>query len=79
MVLYQSMITQKRCINKERSNVRKITLQRERENTFFVEDKLNGGIVTYNGNTQQIKKVLDEDIGKNKYILKYDSKQKRVQ
>ena len=29
------------------------------------------GIVTYNGNTQEIKKVLDEDIGKNKYILKY--------
>jgi hypothetical protein len=58
--------------------VRKITLQREREkereNTFFVEYKLNGGIVTYNGNTQQIKKILDEDIGKNKYILKYDSK-----
>ena len=37
--------------------MRKITLQRERENTFFVEYKLNGGIVTYNGNTQQIKKV----------------------
>ena len=54
--------------------MRKITLQRERENTFFVEYKLNGGIVTYKGNTQQIKKVLDEDIGKNKYILKYDSK-----
>jgi len=54
--------------------MRKITLQRERENTFFVEYKLNGGIVTYNGNTQQIKKVLDEDIGKNKYILKYDNK-----
>jgi|TARA_B110000503_G_scaffold137456_1_gene221688 hypothetical protein len=59
---------------KERSNMRKITLQRERENTFFVEYKLNGGIVTYNGNTSEIKKVLDEDIGKNKYILKYDNK-----
>ena len=59
--------------------MRKITLQRERENTFFVEYKLNGGIVTYNGNTQQIKKVLDEDIGKNKYMLKYDSKQKGFQ
>ena len=54
--------------------MRKITLQRERENTFFVEYKLKGGIVTYNGNISEIKKVLDEDIGKNKYILKYDNK-----
>lgn len=51
--------------------MRKITLQKEKENTFFVEYKMNKGIVTYNGNTQEIKKVLDEDIGKNKYILKY--------
>ena len=54
--------------------MRKITLQRERENTFFVEYNLNGGIVTYNENTSEIKKILDEDIGKNKYILKYDNK-----
>jgi hypothetical protein len=63
----------KQYINKERSNMRKITLQREKRNQFFVEYKLNGGIVTYNGNTSEIKKVLDEDIGKNKYILKYDN------
>ena len=74
MVLNLSGMLYKQYINKERSNMRKITLQRERENTFFVEYKLNGGIVTYNGNTSEIKKVLDEDIGKNKYILKYDNK-----
>ena len=51
--------------------MRKITLQKEKGNTFFVEYKINGGIVTYGGNTQEIKKVLDEDIGKNKYILTY--------
>jgi len=73
MVLNLSGMLYKQYINKERSNMRKITLQRERENTFFVEYKLNGGIVTYNGNTSEIKKVLDEDIGKNKYILKYDN------
>ena len=72
MVLNLSGMLYKQYI-KERSNMRKITLQRERENTFFVEYKLNGGIVTYNGNTSEIKKILDEDIGKNKYILKYDS------
>ena len=51
--------------------MKKITLQKEKGNTFFVEYKINGGIVTYGGNTQEIKKVLDEDIGKNKYILIY--------
>ena len=71
MVLNLSGMLYKQYINKERSNMRKITLQRERENTFFVEYKLKGGIVTYNGNISEIKKVLDEDIGKNKYILKY--------
>ena len=74
MVLNLSGMLYKQYINKERSNMRKITLQREKRNQFFVEYKLNGGIVTYNGNTSEIKKVLDEDIGKNKYILKYDNK-----
>ena len=73
MVLNLSGMLYKQYINKERSNMRKITLQREKRNQFFVEYKLNGGIVTYNGNTSEIKKVLDEDIGKNKYILKYDN------
>ena len=37
--------------------MKKITLQKEKGNTFFVEYKMNGGIVTYGGNTQEIKKM----------------------